>query len=186
MTTETVIQKVRSKLGNLDEGGEQIVAAALEVLKEAEVSRPALAAEAENFSSRNISMEEFISFPRDERVHYQSAAETANQRWIERQFETLGANWIIVIDGQVVKHGASLGDYPREAEIHELQEKTGKCPFIFFSNFLLAIEEAHTRWHTTNKANDYYPRSRSEFPAMLRVSQPRRIWTLAHSNAIVI
>jgi hypothetical protein len=146
MTTETLIQKVREKRGSLNSENEQILAMAMQILHDAEnTSLPSAAKK--SFISRNMSMEEYRALPRPERRRYQSAAEVLNRRWIENQFKALGANWIMVIDGQVAKHGKNLGDYPAEAEIREFQKKTGKCPFIFFSNFLLAIEESPIEKH---------------------------------------
>jgi len=156
MTSETIIQKVREEVGTLDENGELLLAKIAKVLTTAnEVSKPQ--ASAESFVSRNISMEEYRTLPRSERRNYQSDAEERNRHWIEKQFKKLGANWIIVIDGQVVKHGANLGDYPKEKGIRELQQITGKCPFIFFSKFLLSIEENSTLWHSTKDLDDFYP-----------------------------
>lgn len=156
MTTETLIQKVREKRGSLNSENEQILAMAMQILQDAENTSLPSAAE-KSFISRNISMEEYRALPRSERRRYQSDAEALNRHWIENQFKALGANWIMVIDGQVAKHGKNLGDYPAEAEIREFQKKTGKCPFIFFSNFLLAIEESPTSWHRTKETGDFYP-----------------------------
>jgi len=156
MTTETLIQKVREKVGAFDEYGEKLVVAAMEILQSAD-QKTAPQAFAESFISRNISMEEYIALPTPERSRYQSDAEKSNRHWIEKQFNNLHANWIMVVDGQVVKHGATLDDYPEDEEIYALQEKTGKCPFVFFSSFLLAIEESATTWHKTNKPGDAYP-----------------------------
>ncbi len=156
MTTETLIQKVREKRGSLSSENEQILATAMQILHDAEnTSLPSAAGN--NFISRNISMEEYRALPRPERRRYQSDAEELNRHWIENQFKALGANWIMVIDGQVVKHGKNLGDYPAEKEIRDLQKRTGKCPFLFFSNFLLAIEESPTFWHSTKETGDFYP-----------------------------
>lgn len=156
MTAETIVKKVQKELGVLDERAEQFVATLKKVLQDAGEASVRQLSE-ESFVGRNISMEEYCALPRPARRNYQSEAEKLNRRWIEHQFKTLKANWIIVIDGQVVKHGASLGDYPSEEEIRELQQKTGKCPFVFFSEFMLAIEEHPTLWHHTKEPEDFYP-----------------------------
>jgi hypothetical protein len=156
MTTETLIQKVREKRGSLNSENEQILAMAMQILHDTENTSLPSAAE-KSFISRNISMEEYRALPRPERRRYQSDAEELNRRWIENQFKALGANWIMVIDGQVAKHGKNLGDYPAEEKIRDIQKKAGKCPFVFFSKFLLAIEESPTSWHSTKEQGDFYP-----------------------------
>jgi len=156
MTTEVLVQQVRDELGVIDERSEQFVATLKKVLQRADKASKPHPSE-EKFVSQNMSMEAYRSLPRPERRHYQSDAEKLNQRWIEKQFKNLNANWIIVLDGTVVKHGATLGDYPSEQDIRQLQQKTGKCPFVFFSKFLLAIEEHPTSWHQTKESTDFYP-----------------------------
>jgi len=156
MTTETLIKKVHEKVGVMDEYGKQLLSAAMEILQ-SDDENVKLPPSDESFVSQNISMEEYVALPSPERSRYQSDAEERNRSWIEKQFKNLDANWIMVIDGQVVKHGATLDDYPEDEEIYALQEKTGKCPFVFFSSFLLAIEENVTTWHKTNRRGDAYP-----------------------------
>ena len=156
MTTETLIEKVRAELGPLDARGEQIVAATLKFFPNLDVASMNRAKE-EAFVSRNISLEEYQALPRSERRRYQEEAEKLNRRWIEAQFEGLGAEWLIVIDSRVIKHGASLSEYLGNRELRAFSQKYGKCPFVFFSKALLVIEENTTSWHGTNKANDFYP-----------------------------
>jgi len=156
MTTEILVQQVRDELGVIDDRSEQFVATLKKVLQRADEASKLHPSE-EKFVSQNMSMEAYRSLPRPERRHYQSDAEKLNQRWIEKQFKNLNANWMIVLDGAVVKHGSTLGDYPPERDIRQLQQKTGKCPFVFFSKFLLAIEEYPTSWHRTKESTDFYP-----------------------------
>lgn len=156
MTTETLIEKVRAELGPLDARGEQIVAATMKLFPNRDIA-PMNRTKEEAFVSRNLSLEEYQALPRSERRGYQEEAERLNRRWIESQLEKLGAEWLIVIDGRILKHGATLSDYPGNRELRALSRKHGKCPFVFFSNALLAIEESTTTWHRTNKANDFYP-----------------------------
>lgn len=157
MTTETVIQRVRSKLGQLDGNGEQIVAAALEVLKEAGSARPAFMPEAESFLSSNISMAEYETLPQNEKLHYQDEAEKLNQEWVRQQLEKYQAKWLMVVDGQAVSHGKDLDDYPEDLDFFALCERLGKYPFIFFSPSVFVIEESITQWHDTDDPADAYP-----------------------------
>lgn len=157
MTTANVIQKVRSRLGKLDEGGEQIIAVALEILKEAEGLQPARAAEAESFVSRNISMEEYELLPPHEKLRYQDEAEELNQDWVLNWLRKSRVKWLMVVDGQVVSQGKDLDDYPEDEAFFKFCQELGKYPFIFFSPTVFAIEEGATQWHATDDPADAYP-----------------------------
>lgn len=146
MTTETLIQKVRDEVGELDERSRQLLATALKIIQSnGDEDKPG--ANTESFLGHNISLKDYRSLPRPERRRYQSEAEALNQQWLEKRFRTLGANWLMVVDGKVVKHGASLDDYPGDEEMRELRQNAGKIPFVFFSKYLLAIEEAPSAWN---------------------------------------
>ncbi|MEK7726975.1 MAG: hypothetical protein AAB354_01115 [candidate division KSB1 bacterium] len=151
-----MIQKVREEIGELDERSRQLLATAMKIIQSnGGENKPS--ANEEFFLSRNLSLEDYRSLARPERRRYQSAAEAQNQRWIDEHFQALGANWIMVIDGRIVKYGASLEDYPGDDEMRELREKAGKIPFVFFSKILLAIEETAAPWHKTTAPGDFYP-----------------------------
>jgi hypothetical protein len=63
----------------------------------------------------------------------------------------------MVVDGQVVSHGATLKNFPGREDIVKICERTGKYPFAFFSPRIFAIEELSNPWHTTKDAGDAYP-----------------------------
>jgi hypothetical protein len=156
MTTEVLIQKVRDELGVLDERSEQFVATLKKVLQgDGETSKPQPSQE--KFVSRNITLEEYEALPRLEKRRYHDEAEKLNQRWVENQLNSLQAKWIMVADGQVVLHGATLDGYPEDEEFLALCAKTGKYPFLFVSPRVFAIEEHATLWHQTNEPGDAYP-----------------------------
>lgn len=156
MTAETIIQKVREKLGSLNANDEQIAMKALKILQSGEATSDAISSE-EAFISSNITPEEYEALPRPDRRRYQSEAEKRNHRWIERQFRNLGAKWIMVIDGQVIRHGATLKNFPDYAELLAICDDTGKYPFAFLSPRVFAIEEIPAVWHNTNEPGDAYP-----------------------------
>lgn len=134
MTTEALIQKVREELGTLDENGERVLKTTLQILQES-ADNPIASSPTLNFVSQNISMVQFRKLDRDGRRRYLSDAEKMNRHWIERQFKRLGATWLMVIDGQVIKHGATLRSYPGDEGIRQIQQTSGKCPFVFISDF---------------------------------------------------
>ena len=153
MTAETLIEKVRDKLGALDRNGEQIVTAAMEILNDKSSSLSSN----NGFVGQNVTLEEYEALSPDEKSRYLEEAETLNRRWIENQYKTFDANWIMVVDGRVVLSGMSLKDYPEHEDFLKICETTGKYPFVFISAQLLAIEERSTNWHDTFEAGDAYP-----------------------------
>ncbi|MDZ7360824.1 MAG: hypothetical protein ONB46_08875 [candidate division KSB1 bacterium] len=156
MTTQTLIEKVREQIGPLDSQSEQAVAAAMKILRGAQTEPPSQSPE-EKFLSHNITLEEYKALPREEKSRYHDEAEELNWRWVEKQLNSLQAKWLMVVDGQVVLHGATLKNFPDDDELLALCEKTGKYPFAFFSPKVFAIEEPHTTWHTTKDPDDVYP-----------------------------
>lgn len=156
MTTETVIDKVREKLGALNAEGEQAVAAAIEILQNTAIA-PKTPSSEEKFTGRNITLEEYKTLPREEKRRYHDETEASNWHWVEKQLRNLQAKWLMVIDGKVVKHGATLQNFPDRQELIEICNRTGKYPFAFFNPNLFAIEELHTSWHATKDLGDVYP-----------------------------
>jgi hypothetical protein len=156
MTTETLIDKVREELGTLDVPVEQAIAATVKIMQGGKTTRVPLSTE-ERFISQNITLEEYVALPSEHKHRYFGEAEELNQRWIENQLTKLGAKWIMVVDGQVVLHGATLDDYPEDEDFFALCEKTGKYPFVFFSPLVFAIEELPTVCNKTKQPGDAYP-----------------------------
>ncbi len=156
MTTETLITKVREKLGTLDKNGEQILSTVLDVFKDVEtLSLPKTSKE--SFVSQNITLREYKILSPAKKEHYLRDAEKLNQDWIENQFKKLKANWIMVVDGQIVLSGAKLKDYPEHDDFLALCRRTGKYPFVFINQRALAVEEHATAWHETYEPGDAYP-----------------------------
>lgn len=152
MNSATLIEKV---CGELEAPAEQVVALAKKYFQNAETSLPQI--EEEKFSGRNITLEEYIVLPREERRRYQGEAKKLNRRWIETQFKKLDAKWMMVIDSRIVEYGTTFDNYPEDDEFLGLCQKTGKYPFVFISPRVFAIEESSTAWHRTYERDDSYP-----------------------------
>lgn len=156
MTSETIIKKVREELGVLDERAEQFVATLKNVLQGSSEAPSHYQSEG-SFVSSNITPEEYEALPREDKRRYIADAEKVNKRWVENQLKRLNAKWMMVIDGQVVMHGATLDTYPEDEDFFALCDKTGKYPFVFISPRVFAIEERPVAWHETNEPDDAYP-----------------------------
>jgi hypothetical protein len=160
MTTETVLKEVRNRLGPLDSRAEQAVAEAIEIIRQ--MGKPPSSpkvAEDESFKDENAGLEEYLSWSDDRQRRYQSEAEEANAKWIEKKMRELNAMWLVVIDGEIVASGSALRTFPFEEEFDALCKKTGKYPFVFFSPLMFLIEETLAR-HSTVMPDDSYPTMR--------------------------
>jgi hypothetical protein len=80
-----------------------------------------------------------------------------NHEWLSQKFESLRAAWLMVIDGQITASGKTLSDYPMPEQLLEVCHRTGKFPFLFFNEEVMAIEESSSVWHATTEQEDYYP-----------------------------
>jgi len=151
LTAEAVLDEVRHRLGPLNEEAERAVAEALEIIRKKIV--PPVAG---NFTSKNASLQEYLGWTDEQQRQYHSDAEEANAAWIEKKMRDLNANWLIVVDGEIIAQGPALRTFPFEEEFEALCDKLDKYPFVLFSPRMLLIEEA-TAWHPTMVPGDAYP-----------------------------
>jgi hypothetical protein len=156
ITQEAVLEKVRTRVGALDAKAEQAVAQAIAVINESRKSETAAQPMAEKFVSANVSLAQYDAWSPEERFQYLNNAKKINANWIKKHFQDLRAAWLMVIDGQVIAHGASIQQLPQEQGFDALCEKHGKYPFVFFNPRLFMIEEA-SAWHNTVEPDDAYP-----------------------------
>ncbi len=77
----------------------------------------------------------------------------ANKSWIERQLETLDAEWILVRGGQVIDHSTDRDTFPDSEELLKIGSVTNQVPFLFFKT--PTIEEIN--WSYCPSKNDYFP-----------------------------
>ncbi|MDZ7290104.1 MAG: hypothetical protein ONB44_01630 [candidate division KSB1 bacterium] len=156
ITQESVLEKVRARVGVLDAKAEQAVAQAIAVLTESRQSETSAPTMAEKFVSANVSLAQYEAWTPEERFQYLNNAKKINANWIKKHLQELGAAWLMVVDGEVIAHGASIQHLPQEQEFDALCEKHGKYPFVFFNPRLFMIEEA-SAWHQTVEPDDAYP-----------------------------
>jgi hypothetical protein len=156
ITQEAVLEKVRARVGALDARAEQAVAQAIAVISESRQGETAAQPMADKFMSANVSLAQYEAWSPEERFQYLNNAKKINASWIKKHFQDLRAAWLMVIDGEVIAHGASIQQLPQEPEFEALCEKHGKYPFVFFNPRLFMIEEA-SAWHQTVEPDDAYP-----------------------------
>jgi len=67
-----------------------------------------------------------------------------NRDWLLQKFKALRAAWFMVIDGQITASGKALSDYPTPEQLLEVCHRTGKFPFLFINEEVMAIEESNS------------------------------------------
>lgn len=105
--------------------------------------------------NRNLSLEERIAVKR--------LLKADNREWLLQKFRDLKAAWLMVVDGKVIASGKKFSDYPEPEQILEVCHRTGKFPFLFINEDVLAIEESSSAWHSTVDPDDFYPTIKVKF-----------------------
>jgi hypothetical protein len=93
----------------------------------------------------------------EERAALKHRLKAQNHDWLSQKFKDLQAAWLMVVDGEIIASGGTLADYPEPEQILEVCHHTGKFPFLFINEDVLAIEESGSAWHSTINPDDAYP-----------------------------
>jgi hypothetical protein len=105
--------------------------------------------------NRNLSLEE--------RIAAKHLLKADNREWLMQKFNDLKAAWLMVVDGKVIASGKKFSDYPTPEQILEVCHRTGKFPFLFINEDVLAVEESSSAWHSTVDPGDFYPTVKVKF-----------------------
>jgi hypothetical protein len=161
MTHEAIIEKVKKKYAGADEA---TIHAVLQTLQDAKVdlrwpdstsysaaTTPQASGVSEplQFVGEHLTLEQYRRLSLSERGALKRQLKQQNREWLEKTFSALRAAWIMVINGEIIAHGASLKDYPSTEKIREIGTRYGKRPFIFVNDLFVAIEESRATWHPT-------------------------------------
>jgi len=164
---EAVIEDIKADLNHLDETTLQSIREIIDRAK-----RPRfLAPEAERrstvplidieeplpFVGENWTLEEFERLSPEERAMRKWRLKEKNQDWLQEQFSTLSAAWVVVVGGKVVASGRNLKKKPLPPQLLKICRRTGKFPFVFVNDRFIAIEESASTWQKTILTDDYYP-----------------------------
>ncbi|MDI6736174.1 MAG: hypothetical protein QME42_08305 [bacterium] len=80
-------------------------------------------------------------------------ARDENEIWIKKRIEEHNAEWILIVNKEVIRWSRNRKDYPLEEELEKIAKRYNLFPFLFFRPPL--IEESS--WTSTIYENDYYP-----------------------------
>ena len=145
MIADEIFAEIEKRLGTLDEQARKAVKLALKLVEE-KFHPP--------WQGENPTWNEWQRMNEEKRERVMDELEQRNREWLERVRKTLGAFWLLVIDGQVVRYGNSPKDFPSPEEIEKLCQQWGKVPLWYEPNPL--VEES-SFWQTTVYVGDAYP-----------------------------
>lgn len=100
----------------------------------------------------HLSLEQYLALSPEERDRVHIQAYEGNRCWIERTLGELGAEWILVLNGEVRQWSRDPQEYPSDGDLMQLAEEADEVPFVFIRSPL--VEES--TWSTLD-GEDFYP-----------------------------
>jgi len=144
MTVDEILAEVEKRMGALDERTKQAVTLALQLAEQHGLPK---------WQGENPTWDEWLQMSEEERQAAMDELEQRNRVWLEWMRQTLQAEWLLVVDGKIVRYGASWNEYPSDDALEALIQQLGKVPLLFAADPL--IEE--TAWSPTRYPDDFYP-----------------------------
>jgi hypothetical protein len=144
MTVDEILAEVEKRMGALDERTKQAVTLALQLAEQHGLPK---------WQGENPTWDEWQRMSEEERQAAMDELEQRNRVWLEWMRRTLQAEWLLVVDGKIVRYGASWNEYPSDDALEALIQQLGKVPLLFAADPL--IEE--TAWSPTRYPDDFYP-----------------------------
>jgi hypothetical protein len=144
MTVDEILAEVERQMGALDERTKQAVTLALQLAEQHGLPK---------WRGENPTWDEWQRMSEEERQAAMDELEQRNRVWLEWMRRTLQAEWLLVVDGKIVRYGASWNEYPSDDALEALIQQLGKVPLLFAADPL--IEE--TAWSPTRYPDDFYP-----------------------------
>jgi len=144
LTVDEILAEVERRLGALDERTKQAVTLALQLAEQQGLPK---------WQGENPTWDEWQRMSEEERQSVMDELEQRNRVWLERMRQVLRAEWLLVVDGKVVRYGASWDEYPSDNELETLIQRLGKVPLLSAADPM--IEE--TAWSLTRYPADFYP-----------------------------
>jgi hypothetical protein len=144
ITVDEILAEVEKRMGALDERTKQAVTLALQLAEQHGLPK---------WQGENPTWDEWQRMSEEERQAVMDELEQRNRVWLEWMRRTLQAEWLLVVDGKIVRYGASWNEYPSDDALEALIQQLGKVPLLFAADPL--IEE--TAWSPTRYPEDFYP-----------------------------
>jgi len=160
MTREAIVANAKKKYANADEATidavlrtlqetkfdwrlpDQSLAADATAPEKVSIAKPLL-----KFIGEHLTLEEYRKLSLHERGELKRRLKEQNREWLEKKFAGVQTAWLMVLDGEVIASGESLGDYPSTEKIREIGLRHRKRPFVFINDWFVMIEESHSPYH---------------------------------------
>jgi len=106
-----------------------------------------------------IRYSDYTEFSENEESELRDKIYMENYEWIESELARRKAEWMIVVNGQIIKSSRTLDNIPTQPHLDRLGKKRGFMPFLFVRNVL--IEESIITNHNAASwskvtLNDFY------------------------------
>jgi len=144
ITVDEILAEVEKRMGALDERTKQAVTLALQLAEQHGLPK---------WRGENPTWDEWQRMSEEEQQAAMDELEQRNRVWLEWMRRTLQSEWLLVVDGKIVRYGASWNEYPSDDALEALIQQLGKVPLLFAADPL--IEE--TAWSPTRYPDDFYP-----------------------------
>lgn len=125
MTKEEILVELEKRMGPLDEKTREAVTATVDLIEQAP-SPPLSWMPEPKFQGENPPFAVAAQMSLEERTQALNELEQRNRDWLRQRCQEWSAGWLMVIDGQVILHGATLDNYPTDEELLSLSQSTGK------------------------------------------------------------
>lgn len=153
MSHEAMLETIKAELENADAATIQSIWETLRQAKQSPAELPvAVGGQLSRRSSTTTASEKPLEFvgenppfdpnrnhPFEERAAAKRRLKAQNREWLLQKFKELRAAWLMVMDGQVIASGTKLSQYPKKKQILAVCHQTGKFPFLFINEMVLAI-----------------------------------------------
>jgi len=171
MSDETMMEDIKAGLERVDAAALQSIWAIINHSRPEFAAAPAITDRTKfqhiaapegpsKFVAENLTLDEYERLSIKEKGELQRRLKEQNHFWLREKFTTLKAAWVLVIDGEVFDWGKSQKNLPLAKQNVAIYHRTGKFPFIFINDDLMAIEESASAWHATKDFGDFYPKPR--------------------------
>lgn len=158
MTDEIILETIKAELGAADAATLKSIWQNLrEAKQKARISPEVAHKRTLQFIGENSPFDPNRKLSIKERAADKLRLKRQNREWLLQNFKTLRVAWFMVIDGEIAASGKTLSDYPTPEQLLEVCHSTGKFPFLFINEEVMAIEESSSAWHASNELKDYYP-----------------------------
>jgi len=81
-----------------------------------------------------IAFDDYLALSDEERDAIHTSAYSEYRNWIDTALEQRGAEWLLVVGGDIIETGETLDEYPSRERLYQIGYDSGLIPFVFAAN----------------------------------------------------